>query len=175
MHACLLACLQALGPARILARELALADRVLPVLAAHPCIKLLGPLQCVDPAAPPRLPVLSFLVAHPASGLYLHHNFVCALLNDLFGVQARGGCACAGPYAQDLLGIDTALADAYEAVLLEDSRLDRTHLRRQVGEALLGGAATVPDSRVGTRGAGRILGPRTAAPGVCAPQPAVLS
>ena len=34
------------------------------------------------------------------SGLYLHQNFVAAVLNDVFGVQSRGGCACAGPYAQ---------------------------------------------------------------------------
>lgn len=77
-----------------------------------------------------RLPVVSFLVRHPASGLFLHHNFVCALLNDLYGIQARGGCACAGPYAQDLLGIDEGLAARYEELLVEDSQLDRTHLRR---------------------------------------------
>ncbi|KAJ6366325.1 hypothetical protein OIU77_002829 [Salix suchowensis] len=28
----------------------------------------------------------------------LHGPFIAALLNDLFGIQARGGCACAGPY-----------------------------------------------------------------------------
>ena len=49
-----------------------------------------------------RLPIFSFLIRHPISGLFLHHNFVCALLNDLFGIQGRGGCACAGPYAQVL-------------------------------------------------------------------------
>ena len=47
-----------------------------------------------------RLPIFSFVMRHPVSGLMLHHNYVCALLNDLFGIQARGGCACAGPYAQ---------------------------------------------------------------------------
>lgn len=31
--------------------------------------------------------------------------FVAKLLNDLFGIQARGGCACAGPYGHHLLGI----------------------------------------------------------------------
>lgn len=36
-----------------------------------------------------HLPVLSFVVR--AFGGFLHHNFVCALLNDLFGIQARGG------------------------------------------------------------------------------------
>jgi hypothetical protein len=30
---------------------------------------------------------------------------VVALLNDLFGIQARGGCSCAGPYGHRLLGI----------------------------------------------------------------------
>jgi selenocysteine lyase/cysteine desulfurase len=67
-----------------------------------------------------RLPIFSFMVRHPR-GTFLHHNFVCTVLNDVFGIQARGGCACAGPYAQDLLGIDEQLAQEYEAVLLEDS------------------------------------------------------
>ena len=70
--------------------------------------------------------------------------------------QARGGCACAGPYAQALMGLnvppvavrpdgDTAggcspaagsghqigsLAQQYEQLLLEDPRLDRRVLRR---------------------------------------------
>lgn len=57
-------------------------------------------LVVVGPHSIPRLPVFSFLVRHPHSGRFLHPNFVCSLLNDLFGVQARGGCSCAGPYAQ---------------------------------------------------------------------------
>ena len=54
----------------------------------------------VGPRSVPRLPVFSFLICHPATGRFLHHNFVCTLLNDLCGIQARGGCSCAGPYAQ---------------------------------------------------------------------------
>ncbi|KAL8168225.1 hypothetical protein V2J09_009724 [Rumex salicifolius] len=38
-------------------------------------------------------------------GKPLHGAFICKLLNDLFGIQARGGCACAGPYAHKLLDI----------------------------------------------------------------------
>jgi selenocysteine lyase/cysteine desulfurase len=53
-----------------------------------------------------RLSILSFVVRTP-SGKLLHHNFVVALLNDLFGIQSRGGCSCAGPYGHRLLGIDT--------------------------------------------------------------------
>lgn len=100
----------------------------------------------------PRLSIFSFLVRHPKSGYYLHHNFVSALLNDLYGIQSRGGCACAGPYALDLLGINEQLvrfiadfshlcinvvyfsvgkAHRYETVLIEDDRLDRTQLRRK--------------------------------------------
>lgn len=51
-----------------------------------------------------RLSIVSFLVRH--GDKYLHHNFVVALLNDLFGIQSRGGCSCAGPYGHRLLGID---------------------------------------------------------------------
>lgn len=35
-------------------------------------------------------------------------------LNDLFGIQARGGCACAGPYGQNLLGLDASTAHAFD-------------------------------------------------------------
>jgi hypothetical protein len=52
-----------------------------------------------------RLSILSFVVKRPG-GRYLHHNFVVSVLNDLFGIQSRGGCSCAGPYGHRLLGID---------------------------------------------------------------------
>lgn len=96
---------------------------------------LAGSVEELEPlgnlSSPDRLPILSFVVRHPSSGLLLHHNFVCAVLNDLYGIQARGGCACAGPYAQDLLGMSEPLTQRYESLLLEDPRLDRTHLRRR--------------------------------------------
>lgn len=66
-----------------------------------------------------RIPVFSFMVRHPR-GAFLHHNFVSAVLNDVFGIQARSGCPCSGSYAQDLLGIDQTLADQYENIILED-------------------------------------------------------
>ena len=54
-----------------------------------------------------KLPILSFLIKCPSilGKGFLHHNFVCYVLNDLFGIQARGGCACAGPYVEGLLGM----------------------------------------------------------------------
>ena len=56
---------------------------------------------------------MSFVVRRPG-GRYLHHNFVVALLNDLFGIQARGGCSCAGPYGHRLLGIDLERSREFE-------------------------------------------------------------
>ncbi len=43
------------------------------------------------------------------------------LLNDLFGVQSRSGCACAGPYAHSLLGIDGPTSALFEKELLEQN------------------------------------------------------
>jgi selenocysteine lyase/cysteine desulfurase len=59
-----------------------------------------------------RLSILSFTIRH--DGRYLHHNYVVALLNDLFGIQSRGGCSCAGPYGHRLLGIDIETSQAFE-------------------------------------------------------------
>ncbi|XP_050546632.1 uncharacterized protein LOC126908518 isoform X2 [Daktulosphaira vitifoliae] len=116
---------QNIGVPFIMAREEKITKMVLSFLQTMPEITLLGnSSQSVK-----RLPIFSLLVRHPR-GAYLHHNFICAILNDVFGVQARGGCACAGPYAQDLLGIDDSLAIDYENILIEDNRLDRHHLRR---------------------------------------------
>ncbi len=42
-----------------------------------------------------------------------------ALLNDLFGVQVRGGCMCAGPVVQAEMGVSSAAAEALEHVMLQ--------------------------------------------------------
>ena len=109
----------------IMAREEALTRLAFSKWQNVPELVLLGSTSA------PRLAIFSFMVRHSSTGYFLHHNFVCALLNDIYGIQARGGCACAGPYAQDLLGIDETLAHRYQTILVEDSRLDRTLLRRK--------------------------------------------
>ncbi|MGZ6746249.1 MAG: aminotransferase class V-fold PLP-dependent enzyme [Nocardioides sp.] len=73
----------------------------------EPSIELLGNLTAK------RLSIVSFVVRSP-SGRYLHHNYVVALLNDLFGIQSRGGCSCAGPYGHRLLGIDLERSHEFE-------------------------------------------------------------
>ena len=70
-----------------------------------------------------RLPIFSFLVR--CGGKYLHHSFIAALLNDLFGIECRGGCACAGPYALRLMGINTEQATQIEEILKEGYDLFR--------------------------------------------------
>lgn len=52
-------------------------------------------------------------------GKPLDGHFVAALLNDLFGIQARGGCACAGPYGHGLLNIDESHSLAYRSAILK--------------------------------------------------------
>lgn len=49
----------------------------------------------------------------------LHGPFVATLLNDLFGIQARGGCACAGPYGHDLLNIKKSQSLAVRSAIQE--------------------------------------------------------
>ena len=73
---------------------------------ANPNIELLGNLDAE------RLSIVSFVVRRGPR--YLHHNFVVALLNDLFGIQARGGCSCAGPYGHRLPGIDLDRSHSFE-------------------------------------------------------------
>jgi selenocysteine lyase/cysteine desulfurase len=75
--------------------------------AEEPAIEILGNL------AAERLSIISFVIRAP-SGKYLHHNYVVALLNDLFGIQSRGGCSCAGPYGHRLLGIDIDRSHEFE-------------------------------------------------------------
>jgi selenocysteine lyase/cysteine desulfurase len=86
-------------------REQAMTHRLAVALRAIPEIELLGPVDA------DRIGVFSFNVR--IRGKLLHHNYVVALLNDLFGIQARGGCSCAGPYGHTLLEIDDATTECH--------------------------------------------------------------
>ncbi|HET7516673.1 MAG TPA: aminotransferase class V-fold PLP-dependent enzyme [Actinomycetes bacterium] len=97
---------QAVGTGTIAALERSFIDRAMASWGANPNIELLGNLRAE------RLSIVSFVVRH--GGRYLHHNFVVALLNDLFGIQSRGGCSCAGPYGHRLLGIDIERSHSFE-------------------------------------------------------------
>ena len=97
----------AVGTDYIREREHALLQRTVAAWSHEPNIEILGNLESE------RLSIVSFVI-RSGDGRYLHHNFVVALLNDLFGIQARGGCSCAGPYGHRLLGIDLDRSHEFE-------------------------------------------------------------
>jgi len=104
---------ETLTPARIMEREHALVTQAIARLRGNPRLHLLGNLDS------PRLSVLSFLV-RTGAGRYLHPRLAVRLLNDLFGIQARGGCACAGPYGHALLDISDETSLRYQTCILSD-------------------------------------------------------
>ncbi|HUW77393.1 MAG TPA: aminotransferase class V-fold PLP-dependent enzyme [Candidatus Nanopelagicaceae bacterium] len=99
---------EAVGVEMIRALEERLLRRATAAWSSNQNIEILGNLEAE------RLSILSFIVKG-SSGKFLHHNFVVALLNDLFGIQSRGGCSCAGPYGHRLLGIDLERSHEFEA------------------------------------------------------------
>jgi len=75
----------------------------------QPNIKILGSVS------EERLSIFSLRIMHQDKDL--HYAYIVALLNDLFGIQARGGCSCAGPYGHALLGMNMAYSKALEKEL----------------------------------------------------------
>jgi selenocysteine lyase/cysteine desulfurase len=96
----------AVGTDLIEQRETRLWRHALQRWQSNPDIDILGHSQAR------RLSIVSFRL-RAGGGRYLHHNFVVALLNDLFGIQTRGGCSCAGPYGHRLLAIDPQHSRAF--------------------------------------------------------------
>jgi hypothetical protein len=107
---------QQVGTQTIEALEREKVQRALSRLSAVPNIEILGG------TGADRLSIVSLRFFH--EGRELHHGFVVALLNDLFGIQARGGCSCAGPYGHALLGLSRTTSRALdEAVAAGESAL----------------------------------------------------
>jgi len=81
-------------------------------LQAHSNIEILG-----EPHLP-SLAIISFAIRNDGNSRdRLHYGFVVALLNDLFGIQARGGCSCAGPYGHQLLNISSQQSQSLERAI----------------------------------------------------------
>lgn len=118
-------------------RERVFSEMAMKRLAHNPNVRVLGNTSVH------RLPIFSFLI-YPSvpvterpfddlgepgcdkpletmrrKQLPLHGRFVTRLLNDLFGIQARGGCACAGPYGHILLDVDDELSLRIRSAVLE--------------------------------------------------------
>ena len=112
-------------------REKVYSEMAMKRLVSNPNIRVLGNTDVE------RLPIFSFLIYPPVTNnplpeaaaaaddepgfkrLPLHGRFVTRLLNDLFGIQARGGCACAGSYGHTLLNINNDLSLRIRSAILE--------------------------------------------------------
>ncbi len=89
---------EAVGTDTIRVLEDGFTRRAIAAWERNPRLDVLGPHDAH------RLAIISFAVRW-GERWHVHHDLVTALLNDLFGIQARGGCSCAGPYGARLLGI----------------------------------------------------------------------
>ena len=103
---------------RIEKREHELLEKIFKLWHANPAIEILGN---QDPAK--RVGIISFNIKSNTGGSggsqFLHPKFVTTLLNDLFGIQSRAGCSCAGPYGHRLLDIDEDTSEEYRSCVVE--------------------------------------------------------
>jgi len=82
-----------MGVENIRKREKELTELAFEVLDKVPGIRILADTER------DRLGVISFYIEP------IHYNLIVKLLNDRFGIQVRGGCACAGTYGHYLLDV----------------------------------------------------------------------
>jgi len=82
-----------MGVQNILDREKELLTIAFPLLRKIPGIKILA--DTIEE----RLGIISFYHEN------IHFNLLVKLMNDRFGIQVRGGCACAGTYGHYLLQV----------------------------------------------------------------------
>lgn len=109
----------AIGQDRMTARLERLRRRALAVWSTTPGLHLMS-----DAQAGHVLPIFSFQVRR-ADGSPVHPQLVTRILSDHFGIQARGGCACAGPYAHRLLGLDRARSDGLREAILDGQEIEK--------------------------------------------------
>ncbi|XP_052891910.1 uncharacterized protein LOC128299835 isoform X2 [Anopheles moucheti] len=102
---------ESLGSQAIMGRMEKTCKQMLAHVRTIPEIALLGP-PCTTAK---RLTTLCFMVRHPR-GAFLHHRFVVAVLNDVFGIQAT-----ADNMVSDSLGINPQLMVEYEKLLNDES------------------------------------------------------
>ncbi|GFN33514.1 aminotransferase class V-fold PLP-dependent enzyme [Paenibacillus xylaniclasticus] len=89
-----------MGIDAISAQEKRLTDTLIQRLSSIPNVHIL------DGHLTNRIGIVSFYMKE------ISHNLVVRLLNDRYGIQARGGCSCAGTYGHYLLGISRSASKA---------------------------------------------------------------
>lgn len=104
--------LRSIGYETVDARERSAMQKAFAAWESDQRIEILGPREPEN-----RIGIVAFNI-RSARGEYLHPRYVSNLLNDLFGIQSRAGCSCAGPYGHALLDLDeTTSASIRKAVL----------------------------------------------------------
>ena len=101
-----------MGVENILKREKELFKLLLGELEGTPKLNILAD-NIKD-----RLPIFSFYIDD------IHYNLVCRILNDFYGIQARGGCSCAGTYGHYLLNVTKEYSNS---ITCEIDKGDLTH------------------------------------------------
>ena len=121
----------ALGQDFVDTRLKELRHRALQIWSSTPGLHVLGNAQ-----ARHVLPIFSFLVENQKGG-YAHPQEFTRMLSDLYGIQARGGCACAGPYGHRLLEIDRPTSDSLRKAVLEGRESEKPGWTRLGFSALM--------------------------------------
>jgi selenocysteine lyase/cysteine desulfurase len=114
---------EAIGQDTMSMRNAALRARALSAWSKIERIELLGNLQAQS------LPIFSFRIRDGKGG-YIHQQLVTRMLSDRFGIQARGGCACAGPYVHRLLKIDDAESSALRLAIADGDEIRKPGFTR---------------------------------------------
>ena len=100
-----------IGQEYITARNAGNAERAFAAWDGVPGIEILAPEQRK------RLPFLSF-VPRDGTGARIDYRVFTQALSERYGIQARGGCSCAGPYVHRLMAIDDAWSEEIRADIL---------------------------------------------------------
>lgn len=108
----------AAGQAFISRRDEEFAELAFAAWQNHPNIRILADNRRK------RLPIFSLRVTD-SDGASVHPQLFTRMLSDLYGIQARGGCACAGPYAHRLLDIDKPQSEQLRASIRDGREMEK--------------------------------------------------
>jgi selenocysteine lyase/cysteine desulfurase len=98
----------------------------------NPDIALLG-----NQNAERLVPTFAFRIRDSRTGQFVHQLLVTRLLSDVYGIQARGGCSCAGPYGHALLAIGPDESLSLRTRIFEEGELAKPGWSRLNLSALL--------------------------------------
>ncbi|GBR53496.1 NifS-like protein [Neokomagataea thailandica NBRC 106555] len=109
----------AIGAAYLEARQDHLRQKALAAWKNHPAIEILGNTHAS------ALPIFSFRIHDLENGGFVHQQLFTRMLSDKYGIQARGGCACAGPYAHRLLDIDESESETIRSAIMSGEEIEK--------------------------------------------------